>query len=98
MAVGAWGGDDDGTNSGSAYVFSRNQGGADNWGQAQKITAPDAEQDDNFGCALAVDGDVLVIGSRGDDDKGVNAGAAYLHSSAKVVSSPLAPILYLLKK
>ena len=34
--------DDAGSNSGSAYVFQRNEGGADNWGEVKKLTASDA--------------------------------------------------------
>ncbi len=37
--VGAYGEDAGGSDSGSAYVFERNQGGADNWGQVKKLTA-----------------------------------------------------------
>ena len=40
--VGVHSDDDDGTDSGSAYIFYRNQGGADSWDQVAKLTASDA--------------------------------------------------------
>ena len=42
VVIGAKNDDDNGTNSGSAYVFERNQGGADNWGEVVKLTASGA--------------------------------------------------------
>ena len=34
--------DSSGDNSGAAYVFQRDQGGAGNWGEVKKLTASDA--------------------------------------------------------
>ncbi len=76
--VGAFGDDDDGDASGSAYVFERHQGGADNWGQVKKLTASDAAARDLFGYFVSISGDVAVIGARGNDELGSNSGAAYL--------------------
>ena len=61
-------GDSDG--SGSAYVFARNQGGTDNWGEVKKLTASDAAETDNFGGSVSVSGDTVVIGASGNDDGG----------------------------
>jgi hypothetical protein len=69
-----------GTNRGSAYLFYRNQGGADNWGQFRKILPSDPANDVWFGSSLSIDGDLLVIGSAWDDTDGTNRGAAYLFS------------------
>ena len=62
--------DDDvtGTASGSAYVFARNQGGADSWGLVRKLTAPDADVSDWFGLAVAISGDIAVVGAPGAGD------------------------------
>ena len=69
------------TNSfqGATYIFSRNLGGAGNWGQMIKLSASDGAEGDGFGNAVALDGDTLVagapfaeIGSNGDQ------GAAYI--------------------
>jgi hypothetical protein len=65
-------------NSGAAYVFTRNEGGADTWGQAAKITATDSITYDQFGVSVAIYGDTILIGAYGDDDLGDNAGSAYL--------------------
>jgi hypothetical protein len=72
LVVGAIFDDDRGSDSGSAYVFDRNQGGADQWGQVRKITAGDGSVDNLFGGSLALHEEVLVISSRGSS-------AAYIH-------------------
>ncbi len=64
---------------GAVYLFGRNQGGANNWGQVNKVTASDGAEDDNFGVSVSLAGDTLVVGAAyGDDDAGSNSGAAYL--------------------
>ncbi len=72
--------DDAGTSSGSAYVFARNQGGADGWGQVRKLTASDAAESDSFGTSVALDGDTALVGASGNDDAGSSSGAAYVYS------------------
>ena len=73
--IGAYADDDGGTNAGSVYVFVRS-GGV--WTQQAKLTASDATQGDYLGISVGVSGDTAVIGSYGDDDRGANAGAAYV--------------------
>ena len=51
-AVGASRNDDDGNDSGSVYIFDRNAGGLNNWGQVAKIVASDASSNDWFGASL----------------------------------------------
>ena len=98
VVVGAWGGDDDGTNSGSAYIFGRNQGGAGNWGQMVKITASDAAANDRFGQSVSISGATVVVGAGADDDEGIDSGAAYIFTAASkaVASLVVAPIILLL--
>ena len=67
-----------GTNAGAAYVFQRDQGGADNWGEVTKLTASDAQAGDQFGHGVAVSGDTAVVGANFEDAGGSNAGAAYV--------------------
>ena len=50
-------------NSGAAYIFERNQGGPDVWGQVKKLTASDAAQEDFFGYGVAIQGDTVVVGA-----------------------------------
>ncbi|NNG02371.1 MAG: hypothetical protein HKM93_23545 [Desulfobacteraceae bacterium] len=80
LVVGAYGDDDNGFISGSAYIFSRNEGGANNWGQVTKITAADGAKFDFFGVSVSISGDTLVVGARWDDDKGTSSGSAYIFS------------------
>ena len=68
--------DDNGTDSGSAYVFERD--GLGNWNQIQKLTALDGATDDNFGRRVSISGDYAVVGAYHDDDDGSNSGSAYL--------------------
>jgi len=70
------GGNDD---QGAAYVFHRNQGGADAWGKVAKLTAADGAADDWFGQSISVSGDTAVVGAMLADVGGnVNQGAAYV--------------------
>ena len=75
VVVGARWDDDNGLNSGSAYVFAFD--GVD-WEEEAKLTASDGAVDDSFGYSVAVDGDVAVIGAFQDDDNGADSGSAYV--------------------
>jgi alpha-tubulin suppressor-like RCC1 family protein len=80
VVVGAYG-DDIGSNAdqGSAYVFGRNQGGVDNWGQIIQLTASDGAAGDNFGESVAICGDTVVVGALWDDiGSNPGQGSAYL--------------------
>jgi len=66
------------THAGAAYIFYRNQGGQDNWGQVKKLLASNANDEDGFGFAVAIDGETVVVGSDGADGGGANEGAAYV--------------------
>jgi hypothetical protein len=64
---------------GWAYIFERDQGGPDNWGEVVKLTAPDGQIGDWFGSIVAIDADTAVIGSPRHGLGGLsNAGAAYV--------------------
>ncbi|MCG3131766.1 MAG: hypothetical protein FLDDKLPJ_02571 [Phycisphaerae bacterium] len=60
---------------GAAFVY-RFDGAT--WNLQAKLVAPDADPVDLFGYAVAVHGDVIVVGARGDDENGTDAGAAYV--------------------
>jgi hypothetical protein len=70
--------------SGSAYVFKKDEGGTDNWGQVKKITAAIRASNDNFGSSVSIDGDYIIVGapSESEDASEANslnsAGAAYI--------------------
>jgi len=78
VVVGAYLGDDVNVDTGSAYVFYRDQGGADAWGEVAKLTASDSEFEDWFGIVVANDGDTAVVGAQWADGAETNSGAAYI--------------------
>jgi hypothetical protein len=59
--------DDNGTSSGSAYVFARSVQDPTVWHQVKKLRASDADHGDMFARALAMDGDTLVVGAPFED-------------------------------
>lgn len=69
--------------TGAAFIFNRNQGGTDQWGQVKKITASDADQAKFFGYSVAIDGNYVVVGSYRDYGEYASpvlfAGAAYIY-------------------
>jgi hypothetical protein len=68
-----------GTDRGAAYLFSRDKGGADNWGEIKKLTASDAADDDYFGNSVAIWGDYVLVGAYfADTSAGPDRGTAYL--------------------
>ena len=73
--IGAQGDDDNGDDSGAAYVFNRKGSG---WSQQAKLTAVDGAAGDEFGGSVALSGEMALIGARGDDDNGDGSGAAYV--------------------
>ena len=75
VVVGASGGDDHGSSSGCAYIFTRS---GSTWSQEEKLTASDATGADIFGRAVAISGDSVVVGAERNDDGGTNSGSAYI--------------------
>jgi hypothetical protein len=73
--VGAFGDDDKGAESGSAYVFARS---GTTWAQQAKLRASDGAASDAFGFSIAVSGDTAVISAYQDDDLGTNSGSVYV--------------------
>jgi FG-GAP repeat len=64
---------------GAAYVFSRNKGGTNNWGQVKKLIASDDAGFDVFGHSVAIDGDFIVVGAPDNDiSSNTNQGSAYI--------------------
>lgn len=77
-AVVGTGGEDseNGEVTGSAYVFSRANG---SWQQEARLLPDDGHRLDEFGEAVALDGDVALIGAKNvDTSQAENAGAAYV--------------------
>ena len=76
--VGAYHEDAGGIDAGAAYVFQRDEGGVDNWGEVAKLTASDAQAEDSFGVSVAVTSNTTVVGAYTEDAEGTDAGAAYV--------------------
>ena len=74
--AGAYGDDDDGTDSGSAYIFERSD---TSWSERGKLTASDGAADDYFGRSVSISGAYAVVGAYLDDDNGADSGSAYIY-------------------
>jgi predicted metal-dependent HD superfamily phosphohydrolase len=75
-------------NAGAAFIYQKDEGGLNNWGQVKKIVANGTNsrnKDDNFGQRVAIDEDIIVVGatSHDFDENGLNdvsnAGAAFIY-------------------
>ena len=73
IVVGALFNDDNGTNSGSTYIFDLDGN------QLAKITASDAAAFDQFGYRVAAGSDRIVVSAPFSDDNGTNSGSAYIY-------------------
>jgi hypothetical protein len=69
--------DDNGSASGSAYIFRQQ---TTNWVEEQKLTASDADTGDTFGVSVSISGDYVIVGAHGNDDNGENSGSAYIYT------------------
>lgn len=77
--VGAPADDDNGSKSGSAYIFRLNDDPNDvYWYLQTKITASDAESLDWFGHSVSIYDDRAAVGAFGVDDNGEESGAVYI--------------------
>jgi len=74
--VGASGNDDNGSQSGSAYIFDTTTGT-----QIAKLLPSDGEPNDYFGNAVAINGTTAIVGAPCNDDNGSYSGSAYLFNS-----------------
>ncbi len=76
--VGAYGDDDRGVDSGSAYIFEWN---GTNWVQQFKLTASDGAGSDIFGYSVGIGNDCYIVGSPYDDDNESSSGSAYIYQN-----------------
>lgn len=79
-------------NSGSAYVFIREN---NKWQFHSQLTAKDGAQGDLFGISVAINGNTLLVGADLNDERAEKAGAVYAyqfdgkqwHQQAKLMAS-----------
>lgn len=65
--------------AGRVNIFERNAGFGAPWGQVMELGGTDTVAGDQFGQAVAIDGDFMVVGAPGADiPTAPNAGAAYV--------------------
>ena len=64
IVTGAVGNAGAGTNAGSAYVYLLS---SSSWTQQAKLTGTDTASWDYFGSSVAISGDYIVDGAKGDD-------------------------------
>ncbi|MCH2154305.1 MAG: FG-GAP repeat protein [Phycisphaerales bacterium] len=75
--IGAWKDDDNGSNSGSAYLFQQQDDGS--WAEVQKLTASDGTGGEYFGWSVSISGEQALVGAYYDDSDAAEAcGSAYL--------------------
>jgi len=70
--IGARYDDDNGTNSGSAYIFAKDQAG---WFEYEKITGIAPQSYDYLGHNVAMSDYYIILGAYGDDDNGTASGS-----------------------
>jgi len=76
-AIGAPFDDDNGTNSGSAYLYDVSTGE-----QIVKLLPSDGVEGAEFGFSIAINNGIVAVGARADNENGTNAGAAYLFNAS----------------
>ena len=65
--------------TGEAYLFGKDVGGTDNWGEIKMLTASDGSSGDRFANRLEMQGDVIVISARKHNaGVGSEQGAVYI--------------------
>jgi len=85
--IGAIVDDDNGDDSGSAYVFTRD---GTTWTEQAKVLASDGAAGDVFGVSVSVSGDTALIGASGDDVTFDDSGSAYVFSLLRgILVAPL---------
>jgi len=73
--VGSYWDDDNGSKSGSAYIFKRQE---NTWVEHAKIKPSDGDADTWFAWSVAIYGDYALVGCRFDNEKGDDSGSAYI--------------------
>lgn len=78
IVAGAYCNDDNGLQSGSAYVFEKPVSGWQAMTETAKLLPSDGASNDYFGCSIDISGNIVIVGAYNDDDNGSNSGSVYL--------------------
>ena len=81
IIVGSYYDDDNGSNSGSVYVYDANNLSA----TPTKLTAFDGATDDYFGVSIATTADKIIVGASGDESR---TGAFYVYDANNLSATP----------
>ena len=78
--------------AGSVYIFKFE---GDGWNEKERLIAPDAGEGDEFGCAVATSGHLVVVGAHKYDvdlngDEQLDAGSVYVYTLAPENHPPVA--------
>jgi len=68
--------DDNGAESGSVYIFKKDDSG--NWNEETKLLSSDGAAGDRFGIAVGISGSTAVVSAYFDDDNATDSGSAYI--------------------
>ena len=87
--VGAYMANGEVESTGAAYVYRGIKGasfdrGPYSWTQVSKLIAADGESNDFFGTSVAVYRKTILIGSKGDNIRGIGSGSAYFFTASDV--------------
>jgi len=65
-------------NQGAAYLFTRDGSAPGGWREVKKLTASDGAAGDEFGRAVAIDGDTIIVGAPSKELASRNQGQVYV--------------------
>ncbi len=81
VVVGSHLDDDNGSDSGSIYIFKNTATG---WAQIAKLSSASALANDFFGLDVGISGDSVIAGSPGDDDGGLSSGSSVIFQRSSI--------------
>jgi len=84
IVVGATGDDDNGSTSGSVYVYDASDLSA----QPTKLTAFDGAASDYFGAPVLIVDDKIIVGAHRDDDNATDSGSVYVYDANDLSAQP----------
>ncbi|NOQ27294.1 MAG: hypothetical protein GQ564_18185, partial [Bacteroidales bacterium] len=64
--------------SSGTYIYYKDQGGINNWGELTKVVASDVESGQGYGEFVSISNRFAIVGSPKDNDNGENSGSAYV--------------------